>query len=89
MTLEEANKLVSDIAMGLIPVEHRWQGTGGTLKVRGGWVRLGDSGIRSALVDTTFLNWLPGVETPDKVDVRVLVGNDWYYLDTEEKETNE
>lgn len=88
MTLEEANKLVSDIALGLIPVEHRWQGTGGTLKVRGGWVRLGEAGIRAAVVDTLSY-WLPGMAEPINVNVRVLVGNDWYYLDTEEKETNE
>lgn len=88
MTLEEANKLVSDLAMGLIPSEHRWQGTGGTLKVRGGWVRLGEAGIRSALVET-LINWLPGGMPSEVGGIRVLVGNDWYYLDTKETEPNE
>lgn len=84
MTLEEANKLVSDIALGLIPLEHRWQGTGGTLKVQGGWARLGDAGIRAArsmqvLRDGRDLTWV----------VEVKVDDTWYWLDTEEKETNE
>lgn len=42
MTLEEANKLLDELAMTLIPTKYRWRGASGTLKVQGGWVRLGD-----------------------------------------------
>ena len=86
MTREEAEELAEVLSKGVIPAEHRYRGTSNTLKVQEGWVRLGDTGIRAALVECTFMNWLPGAEPPDRVDVRVLVGNDWYYLDTEEKE---
>lgn len=87
MTLEEATKLVDELAMTLIPAKYRWRQATGTLRVQGGWVRLGDGGIRAAVVETVPY-WLPNGE-PINVHIRVLVGNDWYFLDTEEKETNE
>ena len=79
MTLDEAKQVCQDLSYGIVP--HKYRYSSGTLRVEGGWVHLGDYGVRAAVVDE-LRNWMPGVECP--VSVRVLVDGNWYYLEDNE-----
>lgn len=85
MTLDEAKELCNILARGEVPRKYHYNGSSRILRVDGGWVHLGEAGIRAAVVEKSIDNYIMGTGR-DEAFVRVLVGDNWYYLSTEDKE---